>query len=539
MRETETQLLVVGGGVGGVLAAVTAAGRGIRTTLTEPTDWLGGVLTTQGVPPDEHVWIERFGCTATYRAYREAVRAYYRRHYPLTEAAAARRAFNPGGAKVSDLCHEPRVTLAVIEAMVAPLRASGLLRVLMEHEPVGAEADGDRITAVTVRDRRTGETTAIAAQWVVDASETGELLPLAGVEYVTGAEARGETGEPHAPEVADPMNMQPVSVCFALDHRPGEDHVVDRPDGYDRFKAARALDWPHGQLSLTAPHPKTRQPVQHMFVPDPDGDPALIRPDYDDRRVGSMDRNLWTFRRIAARANFRPGTYPGDLTLVNWPQIDYWGGPVFDHPDAAAHERAARELSRSFLYWLQTEVPRPDGGTGWPGLRLRGDVLGDSADGLAKAPYIRESRRLRAEHTIVEQELSLAVRGEAGAVAHPDSVGVGMYRIDLHPSTGGDPYIDIGCCPFELPLGALIPVRVENLLAGAKNIGTTHITNGAYRMPLVEWNIGEVAGHLAAFCTERKTSPRQVRASEALLAEFHRELDDAGIERHWPRIAGY
>ena len=67
-----------------------------------------------------------------------------------------------------------------------------------------------------------------------------------------------------------------------------------------------------------------------------------------------------------------------------------------------------------------------------------------SADGLAKAPYIRESRRIHARRTVVEQDLSLAVRGEHGAVSYPDTVGVGMYRIDLHPSTGGDNYIDVG-----------------------------------------------------------------------------------------------
>ena len=98
--------------------------------------------------------------------------------------------------------------------------------------------------------------------------------------------------------------------------------------------------------------------------------------------------------------------------------------------------------------------------------------------------------------------LSLAVRGQRGAVSYPDSVGVGMYRIDLHPSTGGDNYIDIGASPFEIPLGALLPRRLTNLIAAGKNIGTTHITNGCYRLHPVEWNIGEVAGMLAAHCLD-------------------------------------
>ena len=68
---------------------------------------------------------------------------------------------------------------------------------------------------------------------MLDATETGELLPLCGVEYVTGAESREQTGEPHAPAEARPLNMQPVSVCFALDHREGEDHTIERPPSYE------------------------------------------------------------------------------------------------------------------------------------------------------------------------------------------------------------------------------------------------------------------------------------------------------------------
>ena len=71
-------MLVVGGGLGGVAATLAAGRRGVHVVLTEPTGWLGGVLTSQAVPPDEHPWIEQFGCTATYR------RAARRRSAPTT-----------------------------------------------------------------------------------------------------------------------------------------------------------------------------------------------------------------------------------------------------------------------------------------------------------------------------------------------------------------------------------------------------------------------------------------------------------------------
>jgi NADPH-dependent 2,4-dienoyl-CoA reductase/sulfur reductase-like enzyme len=87
--ELACDVAVIGGGVGGFAAALAAVRGGMRVVLTEETDWIGGQLTAQAVPPDEHPWIEEFGSTRSYREYRNAVRDYYRAHYPLTEAARA------------------------------------------------------------------------------------------------------------------------------------------------------------------------------------------------------------------------------------------------------------------------------------------------------------------------------------------------------------------------------------------------------------------------------------------------------------------
>ena len=119
----------------------------------------------------------------------------------------------------------------------------------------------------------------------------------------------------------------------------------------------------------------------------------------------------------------------------------------------------------------------------------------------------------------------------------PDSVGVGSYRIDLHPSTGGVNYIDISSLPFQIPLGALIPRRVENLLPACKNLGTTHITNGCYRLHPVEWAIGEAAGALVAFCRETRDSPRGACGTRpSRLAAFQSRLVARGVEIAWPKL---
>src|SRR5699024_10739284 len=96
--------------------------------------------------------------------------------------------------------------------------------------------------------------------------------------------------------------------------------------------------------------------------------------------------------------NFVQGTYAGDISLINWPQNDYFMGNLIYVSEAEFSKtiEGARQLNLSLLYWLQTEAPRPDGGLGWPGLRMRGDVMG-TEDGMALYPYVRESRRIRAE----------------------------------------------------------------------------------------------------------------------------------------------
>src|SRR5262249_7353405 len=251
------------------------------------------------------------------------------------------------------------------------------------------------------------------------------------------------------------------------------------------------------------------------------------------------------YRRILDRKNFQESAYASDICLVNWPQNDYWLGNLCEvsTEEAARHLQKAKQLSLSLLYWMQTEAPRPDGTTGWKGLRLREDVV-DTEDGLAKHPYIRESRRIQAEFTVVEQHVCTEVRsqltGKKGedlkAEPFADSVGVGSYRIDLHPSSGGNNYLDVGSLPFEIPLGALLPKRVENLLAAGKNLGVTHITNGCYRLHPVEWNIGESAALAAVEAIRTGEPPRGIRNQEKLRKAFQARVQAQGVEIHWPQL---
>ena len=528
-KELSTELAVIGAGTGGCAAALAALREGRRVVMSEECRWIGGQLTSQLVPPDEHPWMEMFGGTRTYRNNREAVRAYYRSNFPITEEARSRTPFNPGGGSVSGLTHEPKVSLAVLETMLAPYLASGQLVLLTEFRPVAADFASDRLRAVTVEHTQEKHRVTISAPYFVDATEQGDLLPLAKCEFITGFESRAMTGEASAPETAQSANIQAFTVCFAMAYRDGENHVISKPEDYNFWRdyvPAMKPPWPGKLLGWAMSNPITLQERNVSFDPREDeGQPG-----------GPL--NLWLYRRIRRRKNFTNWEKDADISLVNWPQNDYWLGNLHgvSEAEAAKHLRGAKQLSLSLLYWMQTEAPRADGKAGWPGLKLRHDQSG-TEDGLAMYPYIRESRRIAAEFTVLEQHVAAKGREQAGAAKFADSVGIGSYRIDLHPSSGGDNYIDVSSHPFQIPMGALIPKRIENLLAGGKNLGVTHITNGCYRLHPVEWNIGESAGALAAEALRTGEPPRKIRNDSQMIIAFQARLRSRGVQTEWPVLS--
>jgi hypothetical protein len=361
----------------------------------------------------------------------------------------------------------------------------------------------------------------------MDATELGDLLPLTGAEFTTGTESRSETGELHAPERGNPENVQAFTMCFAMDYIPGANLTIDKPVDYpfwQKYIPELTPPWSGPLLDLKYSNPKTLEPKALGF--DPRGEPT-----------GDL-LNLWNYRRIIHHRNFEEGFYPGDSTVVNWPQNDFIPGTLIGVSDEAFQKtiEQSKQLSISLFYWLQTEVPRPDGGLGWPGLRLRGDIMG-TEDGMAKYPYVRESRRIKALFTIKEEHVGAEnryqVSGQNSAAEFPDSVGIGYYHIDLHPSCAGDNYIDFASLPFQIPLGALIPQRMENVFPANKNIGTTHITNGCYRLHPVEWSIGEAAGMLIVEALQRKVTPRAIYLNQTKIEDFQKRLKSEGIETEW------
>ncbi len=478
-------VLIVGGSLGGVAAAIGASG--LDVWIVEDSDWIGGQVTSQGVSAlDEHQYVESAGRTREYAAFREGVRA---------RCGGVK---NPGGGWVSRLCFEPRVGLLELEARA---NAAGA-HILHRTRAVEASVEGERVITVTCRDDA-GREYEFAPRFVLDASDTGEFLELAGVPFRLGSDAQSATGEPHASAVADARCQQSFTYTFAVEFRAGEAHVEPAPEDYARLRDSQPYS-----LTLNA---ASGRPMRFGFF---------------EKFPGSSGP-FWTYRRIAP-----------NVAMINWPGNDYRALPLIG-PERERAESEARALALGFLHWLQTECPRDDGGSGYPELMLRRDIMGTD-DGLSMRPYVRESRRLVARESVREADIAAAeldvIDHAARARLRADSIGLGWYPIDVHATAcdtqdGGG--LGLATRPFQIPLGALIPQTMQNVLAAGKCLGVSHVANGAFRLHPVEWASGEAAGRLAAFCLARGVEPAQVLLDPALTRAFQLELLRAGVPIFW------
>lgn len=505
-QELSPDALVVGGSIGGVQAAISLAKKNRKVILTEQYPWIGGQLTSQAVPLDEHPFIEEFGCTKRYRSFRDDIREYYATNYQL-QAHVQKDTLNPGNAWVTRLAFEPEVAH---EWFLREVNKEPNIKLFTKYKPVYAETEHDTVTSVILEHVDSLEHLIVNADYVLDGTDLGDLLPLTKTEYTTGRDSVHDTNEPHATEDSDPNDRQPVTHVVAMKWDSTATKPIAKPAMYDTY---------HQMIT-----PYSDKPVLSEYGPDSSTGKERRFNTYDGRMA------LWRYRRFFDPTQYVDAKKP-EMTTINWPQNDYFMGNIFDDENDDIHLEQAKELTKSFVYYLQTEVPRHDGGKGYPEMQIASNTLG-TKDGFAMAPYIRESRRIQAMTTIKEQDVSASTNQTLPHVKH--SVGVGSYHIDLHITTKTHRFFYDNTWPFEIPLGAFIPVRITNLLPACKNIGTTHLTNGCFRLHPVEWNIGEVAGYLTDFLLRHNLTPQQLYTNPRLIETFQDEIKAAGVELYWP-----
>jgi hypothetical protein len=390
--------------------------------------------------------------------------------------------------------------------MLKPSLDNGRLRLWTHTAPVSVDRDGRKIRSVLVYDFAREQWLRLRGQYFIEATELGDLLPLSGLPFRVGAEAQSETHERNAPVVAQPRASQSFTYPFILE-KSANAVSVPKPPAYDSFLSqyTMVVDYGHGKL------------LTYGFYQARPGLPG----------------SFWVYRRSVEAALFRADAFPNDRAMINWSSNDHCDANLLS-TDATQEAHALQDAKRQslgFAWWIQHSVPRDDhSGDGYADLAMMPHAMG-SSDGLSQFPYIRESRRIVPLRTIVEEDLAVDFQTGARAHEYSDSVGIGWYPIDIHSCDRQD-FVSQSK-PYEIPLGALIDRDADNLMAVGKTIGTTHITNGAYRLHPTEWATGEAAGEALAWSLDHHITPAQLDKTPAQMARMQRALVKMGHPIFW------
>jgi hypothetical protein len=545
------EIFIAGGGLGGVAAAYDALQLGRQVCMTEITDWIGGQVSAQGVSALDERPLQRENdiFPKGYSEFRRRVREKYGGDP------------NPGKCWVSVLCFSPQVGHQVIREMLDPYLQSGQLRLFTETVVKDLEIADDQIRSVQairnipkhagVQPENRGDLSSYfldfyrleptedwdkeilrfeppperqdkTLPWVViDATETGELLPLARVPYRLGTDGQSRW-EPSSKPYVDPYCTQGFTYTFVLE-RSAVPQVPIKPEFYNDplHGPYYSFEQPRFNFGLVFTYRRIRGQVfgfgeEAIRV----GDQSMQNWTWgNDWRITGPDKNfILTHEQLQASGQLDPGGWMGGLRVEAL--------------------RRGEQHAKGFFYWLvagrtdfllQQEDPnfQKDFYLRYAYLRGPNTPMG-TASGLSKYPYIRESRRIIGRpslsypegFTIYESDITTreSELNRGRPFIFYDSVGVGQYPIDFHdcllpdfslpPSNNKD--AQAPSYPYQIPLRALIPQRIDNLLAGNKNIATSRIASASYRVHPVEWAIGTAAGHTAHFALERDLIPAAI-----------------------------
>lgn len=508
-RTRHCHILIAGGGLGGIAAAYTLLLKGMPVVLLEETDWLGGQMTSQGVSAlDENFWIETTGATKFYQDLRERIREHYLKLGAQPGKARFEPDLDPGNCWVSRLAFEPKVAVAKIDELLAPYLKTGQLQVFLRHKIVSAKTKRHRITKLLACDLDKEVFVEFRPKFIIDATELGDLLPLAGIPYCAGAESFWQTREEHAPSQGNPDNVQDFTFPFIVELESEPQPVINAPSSYEYFKEKDKFTFAGYKMFAS-----TEQAMPN--------------------NISQEQLPFWEYRRLIAKDNFPSSIFANDIAMINWESNDLRGENIIDQEPAVAARRLAlaKELSLGFLHWLQKEAPRDDGNTGYPELKFRQDMLG-TKDGLSKYPYIRESRRIKALYTVTEKDISASQNNGRRAALHKDAVGIGHYPVDIH-GHNDIPGAAQETLPFQIPAFSLTQNTIWNFLPACKNIGVTHITNGAFRLHPIEWAIGEAAGTIAFHALTARKSPHRLLKNRSALTNIQKDLLNQGAPIFW------
>ena len=355
---------------------------------------------------------------------------------------------------VSNTSFQPYVADSIFKAMAAKEKK---LWVIYSYWFLHVVKTGDRVVGAVFTDKKDSLLT-VYSKVVIDATELGDVFANAGAGYDLGMEARSYTGEPGALDSANDIIQNITWVATLKDYGPDSDMTIPRPARYDSamfFCSCKSKQCPDAK---------------------------------------------WTAQQMLGY-----GRLPDNEYMINWPihGNDYYLNAInMTHEQREKAYRAAKERTLCFVYYIQHQL-------GYKNLGLANDEY-PTKDKLPFIPYNREGRRVKG-----------MVRFIVNDILHPYAksrtlyriaISVGDYPIDLHAT--GIPNAPQRVFPhiptFGVPIGSLVPEKINGLIVADKGISVSNIVNGATRVTTCVLLTGQAAGVLAWYCEYHHVEPRDV-----------------------------
>ncbi|WP_339733214.1 FAD-dependent oxidoreductase [uncultured Gimesia sp.] len=573
VKESRTDLLIVGGTESGWAATIQAARLGVKSiTLVLDGEWLGGQYTEQALAcVDENKGPGKVGWGVDWHPMKRS----FHRSGLFKELMDRIEAFNtekygspmPGRPYHGPSTFRPAEAQAIFREMLQPYIDNGQVRLITQHYPVKADlkqnASRPQLTGLWFAP--VGSETPdlhIAAKLTIDASDWGDAIQVAGAEFEFGADPRSRYNEPSAPLNTDdyPANeMNPITWAMIVEEADKE-VPISKPERYDDRNFVRT-----SKLSLAEmKHLKWDRPARLGSIPHwPDAGKASPRQlsIFTVRRIvdgyTSKDHKTsillnymlgqdYPLERLPqhvvdALEATEPGASTKNIVLMNRRQRQI----IFD--DAKRH-------SLCLFYHLQNFVHEhaPDKTNSFRHFQLSQEF--GTTDQLPPKPYIRESLRLKAMYMMREQDgrnmdgpTKKFARERFSRVMYPDGLFAWQFHYDFHrtgraylKSEGNTgPWID-----FEkpgrntklvsdrsvFPLRSLVPIDMDGLMGAQKNVGYSSIVSAAIRLHDQCVTLGQAAGATAAISLQQDIAARDIPYDRERLEQVRHALCGASEE---------
>ena len=507
----EYDIIIAGGGMSGVSAAIQAERLGASTLIIEPTGMLGGQSTAAGVSTMDDM--TRLRESGLYREFMDKIREHY---------AGLRKSIATSYWKTDGKAFEPSVGHKILADMAASSD------ILYHSEIVSVESSGKGKT-VTVK---TPEgTQSFDCKILIDATEYGDVIPLAGLLY--------RSGNSVSPDMNPDSMIQDITWTAVIRNYPKGVPETLRPKsplpGYEKARKNYLA-----YVSRNTFGEGKRSPFK---LPAEFSAHNGYRAIPDSQSPGSYTGARKDWKRITKTGVNWGNDYPGQY---GWESK--YGIPIayLESPDFRADiNRKALIKTLHFIWYVQNEL-----GESWSIDENEYDELPEAAKDLPDewkniarhmppVPYVRESRRIVGDYTYNSEAIyvnSESYRNGRKNQELTDSIAIGGYILDLHTGDDDDDFEhELGerqaamrthepSGAFQVPMRIFIPASDDNFLAAEKNLSMSRLATSALRLQPVCMMTGQAVGTLAALAVSWDVKPRDVHA-----VHVQRVLADAGV----------